>query len=158
MGYARASPRSKRQPGTGIGFRRYPDLGSGAEMPFFRESFRLIRRLMPRVLGADKALLPAALCCVLMCLDGAAAAARHPLDPLGAEELLVIRDVLAHAGGFSHDTKFAWIGLEEPPKALVQGFEPGRAFARRARLVALDFGRRKNFAVTVDVGAGRLDA
>src|SRR5207249_750763 len=78
------------------------------------------------------------LCCGSACLAGAHAAPNHPLDPLDAEELLVIRDVLATSGRFSPDTKFAWIELEEPAKALVAGFEPGRAFARRARLAALE--------------------
>ncbi len=108
--------------------------------------------------GARKEVLAAALCCALACLDRAGAAPEHPLDPLTAEELLVIREVLGKSGRFSPETKFAWIELEEPAKALVQGFEPGRALPRRAQLAALDFGRHKSFAVTIDVGAQRLDA
>src|SRR5438132_9324237 len=110
------------------------------------------------VLGTWKAGLAFVLCCASARLDGAGAAPRHPLDPLAAEELLVIRDVLAASGRFSQNTKFAWIELEEPAKSLVERFEPGQAFPRRARLAALDFGRHKSFAVTIDLTARRLDA
>jgi primary-amine oxidase len=86
------------------------------------------------------------------------AAPTHPLDPLNAEELAVIRDVLAKSGRFSAATKFAWIELEEPPKALVEHFEPGRAVARRAYLTALDFGNQKSFAVRIDLAAKHLES
>jgi primary-amine oxidase len=104
------------------------------------------------------AALAIALVCALACLECAAAAPNHPLDPLTAEELGVIRDLLASSGRFSPETKFAWIELEEPAKALVERFETGQGFPRRARLAALDFGRRKSFAVTIDLSARRLDA
>ena len=109
------------------------------------------------ILGTCKKVLAIALCCASACPDGAGAAPKHPLDPLAAEELLVIRDVLASSGRFSQNTKFAWIELEEPAKSLVERFEPDHAFPRRAQLAALDFGRRKSFAVTVDLAARRLD-
>jgi primary-amine oxidase len=125
-------------------------------MPPWREFSWPSRRLGP--FGTAKEVLAVALCCALACLEGAAAAPRHPLDPLTAEELLVIGDVLASSGRFSPETKFAWIELEEPAKSLLARFEPGRAFARRARLAALDFRRHKSFAVTIDVSARRLDA
>src|SRR6266487_2228444 len=102
--------------------------------------------------GARKEVLAAALCCALACLDRAGAAPEHPLDPLTAEELLVIRDVLGKSGRFSPETKFAWIELEEPAKALVQGFERDRAFPRRAQLAALDLGAQRLDAVE-DLGA-----
>ena len=126
-------------------------------MPPWRELFWQSRRLAA-VLGTCKTVLALVLCCASACLDGAGAAPRHPLDPLAAEELLVIRDVLAASGRFSQNTKFAWIELEEPAKSLVERFEPGHGFPRRARLAALDFGRRKSFAVTIDLTARRLDA
>ena len=126
-------------------------------MPPRCELFWPSRRLAA-VLGTCKTVLALVLCCASACLDGAGAAPRHPLDPLAAEELLVIRDVLAASGRFSQNTKFAWIELEEPAKSLVERFEPGQAFPRRARLAALDFGRHKSFAVTIDLTARRLDA
>ena len=110
------------------------------------------------ILGTCKQVLAIALCCASACPDGAGAAPKHPLDPLAAEELLVIRDVLASSGRFSQNTKFAWIGLEEPAKSLVERFEPDHAFPRRAQLAALDFDRHKSFAVTIDLAARRLDA
>ncbi len=122
-----------------------------------RELFWPSRRFAA-VLGTCEAVLALVLCCASACLDGAGAAPKHPLDPLAAEELLVIRDVLAESGRFTPETKFAWIELEEPAKSLVERFEPGRGFPRRARLAALDFGRHKSFAVAIDLAARRLDA
>jgi primary-amine oxidase len=126
-------------------------------MPPWCEFFWPSRRFAA-VLGTCEAVLALVLCCASACLDGAGAAPKHPLDPLAAEELLVIRDVLAESARFSAETKFAWIELEEPAKSLVERLEPGHGFPRRARLAALDFGRHKSFAVTIDLAARRLDA
>jgi primary-amine oxidase len=131
------------------------DTGKGAEMASDCEVLGLRRAA---VFFRCAAALAIALVSTLACLDRAAAAPNHPLDPLTGEELGVIRDVLAGSGRFSPETKFAWIELEEPAKARVERFEPGQAFPRRARLAALDFGRRKSFAVTIDLAARRLDA
>jgi primary-amine oxidase len=88
-------------------------------------------------------------------LGNAGAAPMHPLDPLTAEEFAIVGDVLVHSGRFSAGTRFAWIELDEPPKALVEHFAGG-PFPRRARGAALDFVRGKSFAVVVDVAARNL--
>src|ERR1700724_73187 len=116
-------------------------------MPRWRK-FSAVRS--PPAVRACVEILVLAFCCALACLDGARAAPQHPLDPLTAEELLVVRDVLASSGRFSADTKFAWIELDEPAKAITERLEPG-AFPRRAKLAALDFARHKSFAVTIDL-------
>ena len=122
-------------------------------MPRWRK-FSAVRS--PPAVRACVEILVLAFCCALACLDGARAAPQHPLDPLTAEELLVVRDVLASSGRFSADTKFAWIELDEPAKAITERLEPG-AFPRRAKLAALDFARHKSFAVTIDLRTQRLD-
>jgi len=66
--------------------------------------------------------------------SGALAAPTHPLDPLDADELLALRDIVAKSGEFSADTNFAWIALDEPPKAVVEAFRPGRSFRAAAAL------------------------
>ncbi len=88
--------------------------------------------------------------------DGGAAS--HPLDPLTASELVTVRHVLANSGRFSPDTNYVWIALEEPPKDLVKNFRPGSEFPRRASVTAVDYAKRKTFAVTVDVKAARIAA
>src|SRR5262249_61577728 len=66
------------------------------------------------------------------------AAPPHPLDPLTREELATVGAVLARSGEFSPGTNFAWITLDEPPKALVHELKPGAAFPRKAALTAVD--------------------
>src|SRR5262245_50949306 len=46
----------------------------------------------------------------------------HPLDPVTAEEYRAGRDVLARAGLLTGQVRFAYYGLEEPPKAEVLAF------------------------------------
>src|SRR5438309_2246749 len=93
----------------------------GAEMPPWTKSWSC----RSAVAGLAGDLLALAFCCALACPVGAWAAPQHPLDPLTADELVATRDVLVSSGRFSPDTKFAWIGLEEPAKTLVEGFTPG---------------------------------
>src|SRR5690242_6505344 len=87
---------------------------------------------------------------------GAAAAATHPLDPLDADEIATIATVLKRSGRFSADANFAWIGLQEPDKRVVQEFKPGADFPRRATVDAIDYAQRKAYAVVVDVKARAL--
>jgi primary-amine oxidase len=101
------------------------------------------------------------LACMWFCgslggLGSAAAAALHPLDPLTAEELVTVRDVLTRSDRFSPDTKFVWIELEEPAKSVVEQFELGREFPRRAYVAALDFAKHTSFAASVDIKEKRL--
>src|SRR5260370_25694570 len=50
----------------------------------------------------------------------------HPLDPASAEEFLAGRRILADAGLLTANVRFAYYGLEEPPKDEVLGLA-GRA-------------------------------
>ena len=96
---------------------------------------------------------------VILALNGlelaANAAPDHPLDPLTAEELTVVRDVLVKSGKFSPSTNFIWIELDEPPKSAVEGFRPSTEFPRRAEFTAVDFEEQKTFEVIVDIGGAR---
>jgi primary-amine oxidase len=89
---------------------------------------------------------------------GALTVPTHPLDPLTAGELATVREVLIASRRFSPETKFAWIELEEPPKAVVEQFHPGDDFPRKAYLTAIDFAAGKSFAVRVDIKARRIVA
>ncbi len=48
--------------------------------------------------------------------DQAEARPAHPLDPVTAAEYLAGREVLAAAGLLGESVRFAYYGLEEPPK------------------------------------------
>jgi primary-amine oxidase len=80
----------------------------------------------------------------------------HPLDPLTRAELTIVRDVLRASGAFSPNTNFVWVELDEPAKAVVEGFRSGADFPRRARLAAVDYDKMKTFEVLVDIRAGRI--
>jgi len=87
---------------------------------------------------------------------GAMAAATHPLDPLDAEELIAVRDILAHSGLFSANTNFAWIQLVEPPKKIVADFREGADFPRQAYIAAIDYDAAKSFRVIIDLRAKKI--
>ncbi len=93
---------------------------------------------------------------IFACCRSASAAATHPLDPLDAEELIAIRDVLALSDRFSINTNFAWIQLAEPPKKTVTEFRPGADFPRRAYVAAIDYDKGRAFRVIVDLRASRI--
>jgi len=80
----------------------------------------------------------------------------HPLDPLSAEEIAAVKDILVRSGRFSAQSEFAWIQLDEPPKAGVEGFRPGDDIPRKADAAAIDYAARKSFAVTVDIKTARI--
>jgi primary-amine oxidase len=45
----------------------------------------------------------------------------HPLDPATADEYLAGREIMAAAGLLAEPVRFAYYGLEEPPKGEVLG-------------------------------------
>ena len=67
--------------------------------------------------------------------DQADARAAHPLDPVSAAEFLAGREVLAAAGLLGESVRFAYYGLDEPPKDLVLA---GPAADRRLRAFLID--------------------
>ncbi|MFF0267072.1 primary-amine oxidase [Kribbella sp. NPDC004536] len=72
----------------------------------------------------------------------------HPLDPLSADEYLVARDVLDKAGLLTPTTRFAYVGLEEPPKQdVLNGTARGRAL--RAYLIDVATGELADVVVSV---------
>ncbi len=71
--------------------------------------------------------------------------AQHPLEQLSAQEIHEARRILAEAGLVADTTRFAYLGLVEPPKKALQGDScrcrppgPGHALGR----VAVTFPRR----------------
>ena len=62
----------------------------------------------------------------------------HPLQRLGGGEIRRARTVLAEHGLVGEHTRFAYLGLEEPPKDEVLAFRPGEPVERRVRAILLD--------------------
>ena len=67
-----------------------------------------------------------------------APAPEHPLQRLSAAEISAARGVLADNGLVGEQTRFTYLGLEEPAKSEVLAFKPGDAIDRRVRAVLLD--------------------
>ncbi len=85
--------------------------------------------------------------------SGIAAAAPHPLDPLSAEEVRAAAQVIrADARLAAADLPF--ITVQDPPKADVLAWQPGRRIARRARAVAVT--PSGVFEVVVDLEAKQI--
>jgi primary-amine oxidase len=83
----------------------------------------------------------------------------HPLDPATAAEYLTGREIMAAAGLLAGATRFAYYGLEEPPKGDVLAGQADRRL--RAFLVNLDTGESTDVVVSLPaqrvVSARRLN-
>lgn len=85
-----------------------------------------------------------------------AAQARHPLDPLTAEEITTAAGVLRASPQFPRGAAFSTIVLREPDKEAVLGVRPNAPAARQAFAVVLDRRGNRTFEADVDVEARRL--
>jgi primary-amine oxidase len=82
----------------------------------------------------------------------------HPLDPASAEEFLAGRRILAEAGLLTETVRFAYYGLEEPPKDDVLGLA-GRAGTppdRRLRAFLIDVVSGQSSDVIVSLTDGKV--
>jgi primary-amine oxidase len=84
----------------------------------------------------------------------AAQAPTHPLDGLSPAEHWTAHDVVRDAGNRDSTTKFAYVGLHEPPKSEVLAWKPGQSFRREARVHVVT--RSKGYEGVVDLTARRL--
>lgn len=87
----------------------------------------------------------------------------HPLDPLSAAEITAAKSLLAAAGHLDEPVFFAYLGLEEPPKAEVlasgDGDSGGRpAPARRARAMLVGRATGRLLDLVLDLGEARIDS
>jgi primary-amine oxidase len=80
-------------------------------------------------------------------------AARHPLDPLNADEIGQAVSILAGDGRVTSPMRFVSVGLREPAKDEVASFGPGQAFAREACIVALDPREHVTYEAVVSITA-----
>ena len=80
-------------------------------------------------------------------------AARHPLDPLNAEEIRQAVSILADDARVTSPMRFVSVGLREPGKDEVASFGPGQAVAREACIVALDPREHMTYEAVVSITA-----
>src|SRR6266487_3765925 len=60
---------------------------------------------------------------------------RHPLDPLTAEEIETVSQILKRDRGLADSARFVYITLREPAKDAVLKYQPGEVFDREAHVV-----------------------
>jgi primary-amine oxidase len=81
----------------------------------------------------------------------------HPLDPASADEYLAGRKIMAAAGLLAEPVRFAYYGLEEPPKAEVLGSAVEHEAAdRRLRAFLLNLDSGESTDVVVSLTHGRV--
>ncbi len=81
----------------------------------------------------------------------------HPLDPLSAAEIeSAVRIVRAQAG-LDGSAWFETISLDEPEKALVRDWKPGKPIPRRAFVCCYEPKTNRTFDGAVDLVAGKLE-
>lgn len=88
--------------------------------------------------------------------SGQSEAAIHPLDPLSTTELAKATGILRQEKGLGGTWRFPYLQLQEPDKAAVVAFEPGKPFSRKAFALALDRATGDTFEAVVDLHAGKV--
>src|SRR6202049_18992 len=82
----------------------------------------------------------------------------HPLDPASAEEFLAGRRILADAGLLTETVRFAYYGLEEPPKDEVLALAAGAQPDRQLRAFLIDVVSGESSDVVVSLARGEVTA
>jgi primary-amine oxidase len=82
----------------------------------------------------------------------------HPLDPLSADEIRKVRDVLKLAGRLSSSVRFVSVTLDEPEKRSVLQFPDVHAATREAVVVLRDRASRTTCEARISIDGERLVA
>lgn len=77
----------------------------------------------------------------------------HPLDPLTSAEIAAACEILKTEKMLGADTRFAFVQLEEPPKADVLAWRPGAKVRRQAAATVFDCKTGRTHIAIVDIGA-----
>jgi len=79
---------------------------------------------------------------------------RHPLDPLTAEEIETVSQILKRDRGLADSARFVYVTLREPAKDVVLKHQPGEAFDREAHVVLRERAERTSYEAVVSITAG----
>jgi len=80
----------------------------------------------------------------------------HPLAPLTAEEISAATAIVRGDERFTDTWRFAYVGLEEPPKAVVRGFSAGDPVDRLVRMVVVTGPVAHVIEIVVSVTTGAI--
>src|SRR5262245_40717656 len=82
--------------------------------------------------------------------------ARHPLEPLSAQEVQQAVGLLKAEGKITPTMRFVSVSLKEPKKALVHGWSGKQDIAREAFAVLFDNALNTCYEATIALTAGKL--
>ena len=88
--------------------------------------------------------------------DAPGEAPAHPLDPATGAEYLAGREILTAAGLLGDTARFAYYGLDEPPKGEVLAGPEGPRPDRRLRAFLIDVATGRSTDVVVSLSEGRV--
>jgi primary-amine oxidase len=88
---------------------------------------------------------------------------RHPLSPLDGDEILAARQIVFDSGRVAiplENVRFAYVGLFDPPKALVHAYDRGEdvAIERRVRFILVMGPEADAVEVAVSLTTGQVDS
>src|SRR5215467_293088 len=89
-------------------------------------------------------------------VEPSVATARHPLDPLSAEEIEAASGILKSQKGLAETARFVFITLDEPEKPAVLGFRPGDPIERRAFVIIRERAERRTYEAVVSITGGTV--
>ena len=81
---------------------------------------------------------------------------KHPLEPLGEEEVRLAVKILKDSGKVTPTTRFVSVSLKEPPKAFVHAFTGKEVLPREAAAVLFDNGSNACFETEVSLTEQKL--
>lgn len=82
----------------------------------------------------------------------------HPLEPLTADEVQHVVDLLKKAGKVTSATRFVSTSLHEPPKALVHAFPNCEKVPRKAFVVLFDNAKNACYEAVVSIDASDIES
>ena len=81
---------------------------------------------------------------------------RHPLDPLGPDEIAGAVAIVKKERSLPEATRFVTVALHEPSKHSINEPRPNESVAREAFLVLLNTATGRAYEAVVDLGASKL--
>lgn len=84
--------------------------------------------------------------------------AKHPLEPLTANEVQRVVDLLKDAGKVTPTTRFVSASLQKPPKELVHAFTGRESVPRKAFVVLFDNAKNACYETVLSIDAGEVES
>ena len=89
--------------------------------------------------------------------EGTAATADHPLAALSAAEIEAARACIKASGRLPKGSRYAYVGLEDPPKEVVRAFSAGDPVTRRVKAVVVTGPEDRVDEIVVSVTDGTIE-